>query len=693
MNVKKDILWRVMLSVFALGLFGVAVVYFIFRIQFVEGAHWRELSDSLTTKHQEILAVRGSIYSDKGDLLATSLPYYKISLDFSVIHDRHKDSFERYIPFIAKNLHQSFKNRSESEYEKLLRKEYRKRNRYFLLTRNATYLQVKAMKTWPIFKSGRYKGGMITEERTIRQKPYGDILHRTIGFVNENGRGAGIEASFNQILAGVSGKVLVQKISGGYRPLNDEYAIEPQDGKDIYTTINVEMQDIVHQALLRRMEQYNASIGCAILMEVKTGQIKAMANLNKTPDGYKETFNHAVGTLFEPGSTSKLISSIALLKGNHIEPEDSVDIEYGETHFYDRKIEDSDKGKYAKLTFQQVFELSSNVGTAKSVHAAFSKKPEDFLKIYDDLQLSQTLDLGIKGAGTPNVLRPNSGGWSGTALPSLSIGYSMQITPLHVAMLYNAVANNGRMVKPYLISGIGNLGRVETAFDTEVMNNSICSSDDIQTLQSFLRGVVERGTAKNLQSLPFPVSGKTGTARIANSGSYGGHLYNASFAGYFPSDAPKYTCFVLISEPRGAYYGSQVAAPVFEEIARKIYAKAVPHHLPKSEEVQLPAYLKGQLGDLMPLAKAFDFEFPETDSKKDDWVSFQIQNGSYIQNTNEQSDGMPDLMGLGLRDVLYLMENRKYKVRFSGYGKVKEQSPDAGMALRPGQTIYIRLGL
>lgn len=689
MNLRKDILWRVLLSMSLLALFGAMVIYFIFRIQFVEGAKWRELSDSLTVKTREIPAVRGSIYADNSELLATSLPIYKISLDMQVIADRHSDSFRRYIPYLAKSMSQAFGNRSDGEFERMLRRGYNNRDRYLLLTRNASFLHVKDMQTWPILKHGRYKAGVIIEERTERKKPYGPLLYRTIGFVNENGRGAGIEATFNEQLAGVNGRILVQRISGGYRPLNDELAIEPKDGQDVFTTFNVELQDIVHNALLKMVEKQQAKFGTAILMEVKTGKIKAMSNLTRSGDNYVESFNHAVGTLYEPGSTAKLLSSLALLKDEKIDPDDSVDIEWGRVKFYDRWIEDSDKGHYKNMSFRQIFERSSNVGTSKSVYKAYKDKPAKFIRHLDQLGLNKAIPIGIRGAGEPNMLRPNEPGWSGTALPSLSIGYSMQLTPLHLLMVYNAVANNGTMVKPYLIKGVGSFGKMEQEYGTTVMNNSIAPPSVIATLQEFLKGVVERGTARNLQNMGFGVAGKTGTARIAGRGRYEAHVYNSSFAGYFPAEDPQYSCLVLISEPRLSYYGSAVAAPVFGEIAKKVHARAVRITMPDSIPWQAPSMLVGQKEDLKLICDHLDLKTPDLPDAE--WIRLSQVNQTYTVAETEKDGKMPDLMGSGLRDVLHRMENRNIKVRYTGLGMVVEQAPEPGTSLRPGQTIYVRL--
>lgn len=635
--------------------------------------------------------VRGSIYADQGELLATSMPLYKISLDFDVIAHRHRDSFNIYLSELANNFSETFGNRSPGEYKALLSRAFRERDRYFLITRNASFLQVKQLKTWPILREGRYRGGVIIEERTKREKPYGPIMTRTIGFVNENGRGAGLEASFNESLSGDSGKILVQRISGGYRPLNDEFAVKPRNGDDVFTTLNVELQDILHTALQRGLEKYEARFGTAILIETSTGQIKAMANLTRSGEEYLELFNHAVGTLYEPGSTVKLFSAIALLRDNHLDPGDSIDIEWGKTRFYDRIIEDSDAGKYEKMSFRQIFELSSNVGFSKSIHKAYKKDPEDFLKVFNHLHLDKAIDIGIRGAGQPEILNPKSPGWSGTALPSMAIGYSMQLTPMHLAMVYNAVANNGRMMKPYLIRGIGSLGRIHTEYEPTVLNSSICNESDVKTLREFLEGVVERGTAKSLGSLPFSVAGKTGTARIASSGNYGEYRYNSSFVGYFPADKPQYTALVLISEPQGAYYGSTVAVPVFSEIAGKVYARAVRTGLADSIENTYPSILAGQYKDLDQIAEELDFEIPARNLDKTDWIRINRDSTGYKVQKVANDNSMPDLLGFGIADALYILENKGYNVRFNGVGKVARQSPEAGTALRKGQTIYLQL--
>lgn len=681
----------------AIALFGVLVLVSTLRVQWVEGAHWKALSDSLTTRTREIPATRGSIFSDDGNLLATSIPKYKISLDFDVIRNYHSDSFNRYVPFFARELHRRFGHHTEAEYKKILSDNYRERSRYVVLEKNASFIDLKEIKQWPVFRSGRFKGGLIAEERTIRKNPYGGMLARTIGYVNENGVGAGLEASYQDQLAGTNGEVVVQRISGGYEPVADGLIIEPKDGMDIFTTINVEIQDISHTALLRALERHQADFGCAIVMEVSTGKIKALVNLSRTPSGtYSETYNHAIGRNIEPGSTMKLISALALLNDNKIGLEDSVDINNGRYQFYDRWIEDSEKGTHQKLTFREVFEKSSNVGVARSVFEAYKDDPDDFIEYYQNLFEGKDLNIHLKGAARPIWLTPKDSLWSGLTLVSTSIGYSVRMSPIHILSLYNAIANDGKMMRPLLVTGYGKMGAIEENFEPQVVSSSICSASTLKMLQGLLVGVVNEGTARNLKDLPFQVAGKTGTARMPKgSEGYYKDRYNASFAGYFPAEKPEYSCYVLVNRPRsGAYYGSSVAAPVFKEIARQIYAQKI--RVPVDS---LPAYtdefsVKGFGNDIEMIQDQLDLRakhIPRS-AKKAEWQQL-IKHGDTVRINalSPQKNIIPDLTNMGIRDAIYLLENMGYIVRFRGVGKVAEQSPKAGESLQPGQTIYLRL--
>ncbi|MBO6517133.1 MAG: transpeptidase family protein [Bacteroidia bacterium] len=694
MNIKKDILWRVVVSIIMLTLFGSAILYSAIRVQFVEGEKWRAKGDSLHVKFQTIPSVRGSIYSDDGSLLATSVPIYKLSLDFKVIHKYHSDSFGRYKNQLAGLLAATLQNRSKPEYLQLLEEGYRGRKQYVTIVRNANYLQAKDVQNWPIFHAGRYKGGVIVEERTIRKKPYFGLMHRTIGHINENHKGAGIEASFDDVLSGVNGEIVVRRIPGGYRPLENDIKINPQNGRDIFTTVDIHLQDIVNEKLASGILENDAAYGTAVLLEVKTGKIKAIANLNNHEGELHEYFNHAIGTGYEPGSTIKLVSALAALENGDAEPEDSIDVYYGKYKFFQNdSIEDSGHKRYKRLTYQQVFEKSSNVGISLTAYRGFRKDPKDFIEYFDRLHLTQPIQTGINGEVVPTILRPGNPGWSGMSIPSISIGYSLSMSPLHVAMLYNAMANNGVMMRPYLIEGVGYFGKIEEQYEPEVLEDRICKSSTLKQLQSMLEGVVIRGTGTKLKELSFPVAGKTGTARISTgSGGYNENQYNSSFVGYFPADKPEYTLIVVISNPsKGRFYGSSVALPVFKEIAKNVYATAVQKTLQPADTTQLPLVLSGLGKAVKTTCKRLDLDH-DFKARNNEIITLKPVNGTLQGSTISITENtMPDVKGLGLQHCLYLFENQGFKVKARGYGKVVEQSPLPGIKLEPNRTIYLRL--
>lgn len=698
MNIKKDILWRVILSIGLITVFGVVVLVTAVRVQVVEGPYWRALSDSLTTRTHSIPATRGSIFSEDGNLLATSIPRYKISLDFQVIHDYHRDSFQRYIPSLARKFHGKFDQRSVAYYETLLRNHYKKKSRYVIVERNASFIDLKEIKEWPVFSAGRFKGGLIIEERTIRKNPYNGLLARTIGYVNENGVGAGLEATYHEQLAGADGEMIVRRISGGYKPVSDGLIAEPFDGLDLFTTINVELQDIAHSALLAALERHQAEFGCAIVMEVKTGKIKALVNLTQLESGaYAETYNYAIGQNIEPGSTMKLLSALALLNDKKIKPSDSVDINFGSYKFYDRTIEDSEKGHDQKLTFREVFEKSSNVGIARTVHESYREHPDDFMAYYRKLLDGTDLNLHLKGASKPIIIYPSDSLWSKLTLVSASIGYSVRLSPVNILSLYNAVANDGRLMRPLLVTGYGKMGAIKEKFEPEEVMSSICSQSTLDTLRSLLEGVVTSGTAERaLSDLPFAVAGKTGTARVPKGrDGYYHDRYNASFVGYFPADDPQYSVLVLVNRPRsGAYYGSSVAAPVFREIAHQIYAQKIRVPMDSMETFHDQFTMRGHTEDFRQIERhlQMDINYLSRNTRNYQWLEVTKNSDTLLAfPLTTIRETIPDVREMGLRDALYLLENMGYIVRFSGVGKVSRQSPDPGTTAYPGQIIYLQL--
>jgi cell division protein FtsI (penicillin-binding protein 3) len=690
-NIKKDILWRIILCYSIVVIFALAILVKMFTIQVVEGKHWLALSDSLTVRYKSIPAVRGNIYAANGELLATSIPIYELHWDASVVDP---DTFTRYSYELAFGLHQVFPQNDVAHYLSMLRRAKNENNKYLLLKRKATYLDVKKVKELPVFNKGQYRGGLIVLEETRRKKPLGPLASRTIGFSRNEQIGVGLERTFNEVLGGVSGKRLVEKISGGYRPVNDANEIEPIDGRDIYTSISAEFQDIVSTALFSGLVRTKADHGCAVLMDVKTGRIVAIANLKKTENGYAERYNYAVGELYEPGSTFKLFSTLAVLEEGTFSPSDSIRVEYGKKRYNKQWMYDSERGKYNKLTLEQCFERSSNVGISTAVVESFRRRESRFFEYLESYGLFQPTQVEIVGEPDPYFNKPGRSTWSPITLPWLSLGYECRITPLQLLSAYNAIANDGIYVYPSLVTGLGSTGKMTEKFQPRYLSGSpIASEESIAQIQSMLEGVVSDGTAQSLKSLPFSVAGKTGTAQIA-SGSDGyqsNKQYNASFAGYFPADEPRFSCIIVVNKPQGNYYGSAVAVPIFKEIASKVFVLSDAKPLPESTIVKFPRRVKGYQPDLCVIASELGIANWESEAS---WSVVKASQGVPTLRPMDLPEYiMPDLSGMGIRDALFLLENKGYKVRYHGVGKVVEQSPPKGTRIKKGRTIYLRLGL
>lgn len=700
MNVRRDILWRVYLAFLLTCVFGVLVIVRAVRIQVAEGPELRQLAEELSTSYQTIEATRGNIYADDGSLLATSVPVYDIRMDM-VADGLTKEVWNNSVDSLAWLLSTTFKDKSKNEYLQILKQARAEKKRYFMIKRKVNYNQVKAMKTWPMFRLGKYKGGFMVIERERRQKPFQILAERTIGYKVDGVAPVGLEGAYDDILAGVSGKQLMQKVSGGqWIPVNYDNEIEPENGKDIYTTIDINVQDVAEDALMEALINNDAESGCAILMEVKTGHIKAIANLTrKSPGVYKEEYNYAVGESAEPGSTFKLASLIALLESGVADLDDSVQVDYGITKFFDREMKDSEPGKHGKLTLQQSFEKSSNVGISKLVYKHFAKTPEKFIEYINKLGLNKPLGLQITGEGKPRIKQPGERDWYGTTLPWMSIGYESMVTPLQMATLYNAVANGGKMVKPVFVEEIRHVGKLVQKYETEVLNEEICSKKTLEKVRQAMEGVVLRGTATNLKNDNYTVAGKTGTAQMADAKRGYRRYYKSSFAGYFPADNPEYTCIVTINgASKGVYYGSLVAGPVFKEIADKVYSSKLDLHLDiEKKNIQtafvLPNPKVSQKRDLKDILNGVGIS-SQTEGEVDDdaWVFTKTNDHALKINERKLVNGlMPDVTGMGLKDAVYMIENAGMRVRYTGSGKVRKQSLQPGVKVVKGGTVYIEL--
>lgn len=696
MNIKKSILLRVRVAFLFVAFFAIAVFARISYFQFVEGEKWSKLGERISFDYKRVKATRGNIYSDNGSLLATSLPFYKIAFDATL---PKQEVFDKGLDSLSMLLSRFFKDKSTTDYKRMLKDARTSGKQYIVINRRQIdFQEKKMMMSWPIFRAGRLRGGAIFEKVDIRYRPFSNLSRRTIGFVNENDKGAGLEFSFNKELGGQDGYAYYQKIAGGiWKPVFDANNVKAIDGLDIQTTLDINLQDVSETALYKAMEAHDADDGLVVVMEVKTGEVKAISNLSSDGrGGFSEKFNFATGGLFEPGSTFKLVTMIALLEDSPVELSDSIDTGNGKYTFYNRTVRDHEKGGLGKITVQQAFEHSSNVAMAKLVDKHFGLRPDKFLEHIDNLKLSKPLGIQITGEPIPKIKRPGDKGWSGISLPWMAYGYGFEISPLHTLALYNAVANDGEMIKPLFVKSVRRADEVEEEFSTEVINSKICSRKTLKKLKMLLEGVVENGTAKNIKGTHYKIAGKTGTAEILENGHYT-TKYMTSFVGYFPADNPKYSAIVMIKNPRGwLQYGSSVAAPVFKDIADNIYARDINLHEPMKANQQankeaFPVIRAGNLEELTLLCD--ELGIPNESEIEEEWVR-TVRNGNSIawKKAIEGQELVPDVKGMSFRDAIYLLEKAGLRVFYEGKGRVKSQSLHPGERIRKGDGIYVRLG-
>ncbi len=697
-HIEKKLLLRLYGAFVLLLVFAFAVVYKTFAIQFIQGNELRNKFKAQTIDLKNIEAVRGNIYATNGSILATSVPIYEIRFDTQT-DGLKKDTFYKHVDSLAINLAGLFADKNAKQYKKQLITAYKKGARFHLIHRRVSYNQLQKLKKFPIFRRGRYNGGFVYLKQNKRKKPFGMLSARTVGYKKED-RSVGLEAAYQKELSGIGGKRLMKKISGGtWMPINDENEIDPQDGYDIYTAIDINIQDVAHQALEQQLKKQNADHGSVVLMEVKTGDIKAIANLSRNKNGsYSEKYNYAIGESTEPGSTIKLASLAVALEDGLVKPTDSIETGDGKLKFFDRTLRDSKHGGYGKITIQRGFEVSSNIAIAKCINDNYGNNPDKFIEGLRRMSLDKSLGVEIPGEGKPFIKTTTDKDWSGISLPWISYGYESKLTPLQILTFYNAVANGGKMVKPRFVHSIKEQDEVIKNIEIEVLNESICSKKTISQLNELLKGVVNNGTAKNLKNSVFPIAGKTGTALIYNS-AYGYRYdskvsYQASFVGYFPADNPKYSCIVVVNAPsNNVYYGNLVAGPIFKEVADKIYATSIDIH-PSLSEINknfLPNLKKTKSNDISKLLLTLNVNTQETIGNewiipyKSDTSNFKIKKISFKETET------PNVVGMSLKDALYLLETRGYHVSFSGNGQVTSQSVNPGSPIDETRKISLKL--
>ena len=679
-----------------MALFGFAIIGKGLHTQTVDNGYWKSLADSLTTKYKTIYPERGNIYSSDDRLLATSLPMFDIRVDFGS-DAMSDDLFYSNLDSLAWMMAKKFGENNQGEWRRTLIKAREKKQRYFLLKKKTDYAMVQEVKKWPLFREGKYKGGLLIETIPMRKNPYGSLAERTIGYVRSNAQSLGLESQYNSFLAGKEGHKLERKIAGGtYVPLSSENAIEPENGKDIVTTIDVNLQDVTQNALWKAMNVHNADYGTCVVMEVKTGAIKAIANLGKTKSGgFKENFNYAVATSTEPGSTFKLASYLALLDDGYVDLTDSVNIGYGRAVVCGHAIVDDGEVFPQFRTVINAFAKSSNVAVAKLTKKYYGDRKEDFYKKLVQFGLTEPTQIEIKGEPYPTMSKPAS--WSCMSVPWKAHGYELKLTPLQLLAFYNSVANNGKKMKPYLVEKIMDNGKVIQQHQPEVLLEKIAGDDALQKAKKMLIAVVDTGTAKKIRSPYYTIAGKTGTAEINEPGRGYTGKNQASFCGFFPAEDPKYSCIVVIVGPSGVLtHGGDVAAPVFKEIADKIMSADATMHKKaniyalKDSLGKMPAVVKGEYRQMKTLADVFRIKLPDLEDADYVQTKWDAKNAT-LSMVNIQDGLVPDVTGLCIDDALFLLENAGLKVSFNGYGKVATQSLKPGTKIIKNAQIIVAL--
>jgi len=702
-NVKKSILVRVRL-VFLLGVFfAFAIAYRIIHIQYVDGDEWRAKSNSFTKK--EIKATRGNIYSDDGSLLATSLPLYRLGFDPSVSRKDKKlaEIFQNGLDSLSMLLAQRFGTHTQQEYKNMLIDAHKGTKKFIYLSRgyNLTYRdQVELMK-WPIFREGKNRGGVVFEKIYKRYNPFKELAYRTVGYINDDKAGAGLERSFNQLLAGTNGQATYQQLAGGIaRPIFDGTEIRPVDGLDVYSTLNVNIQDVAEASLLKALTTYEAKFGCVVVMEVKTGEVKAMANLGLKDGKYTESFNYAVAQNHYPGSTFKLASYMALLEDGKISLRDTINTGNGRWTIGRQTITEAKNHAYGSLSVKDAFAKSSNIAVSKTLVKHFKARPEKFLQYITNFGLSEPLNFQLRGAERPFFRSPgDKKHWNDAALAKMSFGYESLISPLQTLAFYNAVANGGKMIQPIIVKEVRANDQVAKTFEPRVIREKICSDETIAAAREMLEAVVEnpKGTAHKIQSPLYKIAGKTGTAHKFQDGHWIDNAYYTSFAGYFPADQPKYSAIVIIDSPRFGLMAGDAAAPVFRDIADKIYASDVEMHrmlAEKSSPQDVPGVAAGKFEDLHEVCNRLGVSNYNNDTLHPEWVlpGRKANRAIYWQTNRTETGSVPDVKGMPLRDALYLLENYGYRVRCNGRGRVVNQAPVPNQNIKKGETITLTLG-
>ena len=706
MDVKKDILWRVYLSFLGIVILGLFVIGKAFYIQQVQGDFWTKMDNNLHLKYLPVEAERGTIYSEDGNMLSTSVPVFDVYVDFAAEGLRAKDGekFRNNIDTLSICLSNLFNDKTAQDYQKEMKLAYKNKDRYYLLKKKISFVQYKELRDFPLVKLGKNKSGFIVIAKDKRINPYVLLANRTIGLSRDNAANVGLEQRYDSLLKGKTGQQLVRYMAGAYMPV-DGMEVDPENGKDVISTLDTYIQDVTESALMRMMVGNNSLHGTAIVMETATGKIKAIANLGKQPDGtYTEDLNYGIGKATEPGSIFKLATLMSLMEDKYVTMNSIVDCEGGKKNFYGLTIRDSHLGA-GDLTVKEAFERSSNVAFAKLADQYYHSQPSKFIDHLHRYRLDTLTGIDLTASsGKPTIKKPTNRSWANTTIPYMAHGYEELVTPLHMLMLYNAVANNGKMMKPYLVSAIKQYGVEVKTMKPEVLVEKICSDETIAQLKECLLSVVEgeHGTARKIKDSAYKIAGKTGTAVTAldNRGyNKGNKIYQASFIGYFPAGQPKYTVAVVIQNSRESkkIYGADVSGTVFKEISDRLYGSYLSTKKYITEN-KADSNLYNYFGMKSELSSIFtSLNLAYTDSGTSGyWRSAQIKNNSGILNTPPVSNSTsgsvtPNVVGMGLKDAVYLLENMGLKVIATGRGRVMNQSLAVGTNFNKNQNISLIL--
>jgi cell division protein FtsI (penicillin-binding protein 3) len=679
-----------------------------FYIQRFQGEHWRSMSDSIHQRIVEMDADRGTIYSEYGQMLSTSLPQFDIYIDFLAegLRDKNGKIFKENVDSFSIALARFFRDKTAAQYKKELQKAYKNKSRYYSLKKKLSFQQYKTFRTFPLAKLGRNKSGVIVEENSKRLSPFGLLANRTIGLSREhiasNGKtkkqNVGLEKTYDSLLSGQKGHRLVRFIAGGAVPV-EGFQVEPENGKDIFTTLDVNMQDIAENALLKMLVKSESQYGTCIVMETKTGKIKAIANLGRRPDGnYWEDDNYAL-RVTEPGSTIKLATLLSVLEKGSSKLEDLVEVgSAGQMVVGPRNVNDAERAPKPVLTVKECFAHSSNVGMSKVAYKAFAQKPSEFKKYLHRFHLDVHSPIDLSNIPSPRLasLEKNNGGLMN--MITMSFGYAIQVSPLQTLTLYNAIANNGKMMKPYLVNSIQNNGILVRQFTPVVLDDNICKASVVEAAKQSMEAVITEGTGKPaFKDMPFAIAGKTGTAHVADANiKYSHRIYQASFVGYFPANDPQYSCIVVIrTKPHAAlHYGGQLAAPVFREVATKLYAMYVEKKDPSlyaANKDSSAYFYAGNANDIKNIYKTLNVGYTDS-AQQNEWGNMYASNYQPVMKANAvRQQVMPNVKGMGLKDALSLLENMGLKVTVKGKGKIVAQSVEPGASLKKGIRVMLEL--